>query len=155
MAPYIRHDIANSAQEKRQRLESKAHELAKDYVYFKLSKEWHSNCKEAMLLRRLGQEIEVRHELLLKHMCERLDINEESAERTFKEIADETFATGVNWGRIVVLYTFAGKMAVFSSEHHLDLADRIVTWVGDYVTSLSDWICKEGGWVSDVFFLCF
>ena len=149
MSPYTLQDSASSSHETRKRLEKVARDLAKDYIYFKLSKEGLPGCKEATLLRRLGAEIEQRHELLLKSMCERLDIDEQSAERTFKDIADETFATGINWGRIVVLYTFAGKMAVFSSEHHMDLADRIVMWLGDYVTGLSDWILKQGGWVSE------
>lgn len=154
MSPYTPQDVANASHEARKRLEKKARDLAKDYIYFKLSKGGYANCKEATLLRRLGREIEQRHELLLKNMCEKLDIDEQSAERTFKEIADETFATGVNWGRIVVLYTFAGKMAVFSTEHHMELTDRIVTWLGDYVTGLSDWILKEGGWVSESYVSC-
>lgn len=135
--------------------EKTARELARDYVLFKLGKQSLSNSKGATILRRLGKEIEIRHEPLLKNMCEKLDINESSAERTFQQVADEIFSNGINWGRIVVLYTFAGKIALFSTQHDLQLTEDIIRWTGDYVASLSEWIIKAGGWVSKDFFVVY
>lgn len=135
--------------------EKTARELARDYVLFKLGKQSLSNSKGATILRRLGEEIEIRHEPLLKNMCEKLDINESSAERTFQQVAGEIFSNGINWGRIVVLYTFAGKIALFSTQHDLQLTEDIIRWTGDYVASLSEWIIKAGGWVSKDFFVVY
>lgn len=129
-----------------------AYDLACDYVYFnKLGKEaYRANTKVAATLRRIGREVERRHEALLKNMCNKLDIRTSTAEITFRTVADEIFSTGINWGRIVVLYCFAAEVAVFCSRNDIDIVDDVVRWLSEYVSerTLTEWIRKSGGWVS-------
>jgi hypothetical protein len=80
-------------------------------------------------------------------MCDRLDLNERTAAHTFIEVADEIFGKDINWGRLVVLYTFGGKVAVYFKEHDIDLCEEIASWLGNYVAGKSEWIRKAGGWV--------
>ena len=143
-------NISNSRRIKTQE-EKVACELARDYIYFiKLGKEqYRANTKTAAVLRRVGREVETRHELLLRHMCDKLDIRASTVEYTFKSVADEIFSSGINWGRIVVLYCFASEVAVFCSQHNMEaIVDDVVRWVSEYVAGLSEWIKKSGGWVS-------
>lgn len=127
-----------------------AYELACDYIYYnKLGKEaYRLNTKVAATLRRIGREVESRHQLLLKNMCDKLDIRASTAHVTFRTVADEIFCTGINWGRIVVLFCFAAEVAVFCSQHEIDVVEDVVRWLSDYLSerTLAEWITKTGGW---------
>lgn len=133
--------------------EKYAHDLACDYIYFhKLGMESHkANTRVAAILRRVGGEVERRHEVLLKNMCERLHLRTANVEDTFRGVAEEIFSTEINWGRIVVLYCFAAEVAVFCSQNDINIIDDIVRWLAEYVSErkLNEWIRKSGGWVSE------
>lgn len=126
--------------------EKDAFELAADYISYKLGSSNEPISDNAALVRKLANEIEGEHETLLAAMCERLDIEEATAAETFKRVADEIFADGINWGRIVVLYTFGGRVATFCNKHHLKQSEEVIGWIGEYVSGMSDWIRKAGGW---------
>lgn len=132
-----------------------AHDLADDYIYFaKLGKEtYRVNTKVAATLRKIGSEIETRHEALLKNMCNKLDIRASTAEITFRTVADEIFSTGINWGRIVVLYCFAAEVASFCNRQEIDIVHEVVRWLSEYICqrTFTEWIRKAGGWVSRKF----
>ncbi|KAK2552883.1 Apoptosis regulator Bcl-2 [Acropora cervicornis] len=127
-----------------------ARDLACDYIYYnKLGKEeFRMNTNVAATLRRIGREVEIRHQFILKNMCGKLDIRASSAHVTFRTVADEIFATGINWGRIVVLFCFAAEVAVFCGQQEIDVVENIVTWLSEYLSqrTLSEWIKKSGGW---------
>lgn len=132
-----------------------AHDLADDYIYFaKLGKEtYRVNTEVAATLRKIGSEIETRHEALLKNMCNKLDIRASTAEITFRTVADEIFSTGINWGRIVVLYCFAAEVASFCNRQEIDIVHDVVRWLSEYICqrTFTEWIRKAGGWVSRKF----
>lgn len=131
-----------------------ARDLACDYIYYnKLGKEeFRMNTNVAATLRRIGREVEIRHQFILKNMCGKLDIRASSAHVTFRTVADEIFATGINWGRIVVLFCFAAEVAVFCGQQEIDVVENIVTWLSEYLSqrTLSEWIKKSGGWVRNL-----
>lgn len=139
--------------------ENFSHELACDYIYYnKLGKEAHrSNTKVAATLRRIGIEVETRHQLLLKNMCDKLDIRTSTAAVTFRTVADEIFSTGINWGRIVVLFCFASEVAVFCNQQEIDVVEDVVRWLSDYLCerTIAEWIKKSGGWVGFEHFFFF
>lgn len=152
MAPSEIHHTNNMSRNRRMKSQDEiyARELACDYIYYnKLGKEaYKSNTNAAATLRRIGREVETRHEMVLKNMCDKLDIRTSTAENTFRTVADEIFVSGINWGRIVVLYCFAAEVAVFCSQHEIDIVDDVVTWLSEYVSErkLAEWIKKSGGW---------
>lgn len=152
MAPSEIHHTPNMSRNRRMKSQDEkyARELACDYIYYnKLGKEAHkSKTNAAATLRRIGREVETRHEMVLKNMCDKLDIRTSTAENTFRTVADEIFVSGINWGRIVVLYCFAAEVAVFCSQHEIDIVEDVVTWLSEYVSerTLAEWIKKSGGW---------
>ncbi|XP_014670323.1 PREDICTED: bcl-2-related protein A1-like [Priapulus caudatus] len=62
-------------------------------------------------------------------------------------IAQQVFSDGkVNWGRIVALHSFAGKIAKYCKAKNID-TEALVTSLAEYTsTELGGWIRKNGGW---------
>lgn len=145
-------DNASSAARKLKTVEEKlAFDLAKDLIRFKLGRGTLLKCKTACLLRKLSIQIEQKHGPLLKNMCNRLDLNERNAAVTCSQIADEILGSEINWGRIVVLYTFGAKVAEYFNNNGSDMSEEVSTWIGNYMASKSDWIRRAGGWVRFIF----
>lgn len=127
--------------------------LAKDFISYRLGTNPKPANASAETLRKLADKIEEQYPALLNHLCHKLNLSRTTAYATFVEIAGEVFADGVNWGRIVVLYAFGGRLAVYCEQHNLkDLVDLVISWIAKYVGGLSDWIDNEGGWVSILYF---
>ncbi|XP_032233696.1 bcl-2-like protein 1 isoform X2 [Nematostella vectensis] len=121
--------------------------LAKDLISYRLGKNPKPPNANAETLRKLADKIEEQYPALLNHLCHKLNISRSTAYSTFVEIAGEVFADGVNWGRIVVLYAFGGRLAVYCEQHNMkDLVQSVTDWVGKYIAGLSEWIANEGGW---------
>lgn len=127
-----------------------AKEIAREFVYTKVGRPLKTSIrKETEIVLKLSQEIELKHEMLLKSMCNRLNVTATNAHKTFAEIADEIFCDGsINWGRLVVLYTFAGKLAIHCKLSKMEnMDDKIVNWVGNFVAKKQLWIKETGrGW---------
>lgn len=152
MPPIIQEfDNASMAARKPKTVDEKlAFDLAKDLIRYKLGRGTMLSCKTASILRKLSVQIEKKHEPLFKNMCHRLDLNERNLELTCKQIADEILGSDINWGRIVVLYTFGAKVAEYFNSNGSDVSDEVSTWIGNYMLTKSEWIKKAGGWVSDL-----
>ena len=130
-------------------LERQAQVLAKDFIAYRLGKNQHPSTTTAATLRRLADQIEEQYPSLLDHLCHKLNISRSTVYATFAEIASEVFSDGVNWGRIVALYAFGGKLALYCERNDMkDLVDSVTDWTGTYVGRHSEWIESNGGWVS-------
>lgn len=81
-------------------------------------------------------------------LSSQIDITPETAYHSFKSVMDEVFKDGVNWGRIVGLFTFGGAICVKCVERDMsDLVSRIVDWMTIYLDEhISPWIQSQGGW---------
>lgn len=133
------------------RISQQAHLLARDIVCYRTGRGRISSSITARNMRRLSDELEDCHQVLLANMCNTLNMTADSAHEKFVQVADEVFRDGVNWGRIVALFTFGGKLAQFCLRNGMqDSVDEIEQWVGDYVAGLSSWIQKQGGWVREL-----
>ena len=133
--------------------------IAQDYINYRLNVNghvWHngrdgnitpSPVENAM--RSLGDEFEQRFRDRFDDMINQLHVTEQNAYDTFHAIVAETFADGVNWGRIVALFGFAGRFAIQCYTNNMqNLVDNIVDWVSSYMDNhLSNWISQHNGWV--------
>lgn len=122
--------------------------LANDFISYRLGNSPIPVSTTAATLRRLADQIEEQYPLLLNHLCHKLNITRATVYQTFFEIASEVFADGINWGRIVALFAFGGKLAVYCDQHQMkELVASITEWVSRYVgAGLSEWIENHGGW---------
>lgn len=68
-------------------------------------------------------------------------------------VADEMFADKRrNWGRVVALYAFVYELSGQLTLNEQGQA-RLAQTIGDYVSDrLGEWIERQGGWVSLLFF---
>ena len=101
-------------------------------------------------LRKLATLMEAEHPDLFESLCTTLGITPNTAHPTFVGVAQEIFQAGINWGRIVALFTFGGVVAHhFVEIQRLEMVQRIVEWIADFIEhNLLTWIRENGGWVS-------
>ncbi|CAH1273367.1 BCL2L1 [Branchiostoma lanceolatum] len=128
---------------------AEAEELARFYIQTKISnrKPTPPN-KTAATLQRTADELLERHQYFFNGMVNRLQISPETSYTTFKNVADEMLKDQtVNWGRVVALYAFAGRIAVHCREQNPEVAETVGEFLGKYVGSnLEGWIKENGGW---------
>lgn len=137
----------DSDNEEIRRVSLEAHLLAQDLVKYRIGKGSPPPTRSAAILRKLADELEERHATVLANMCSRLNVLNGSAHTKFVQVADEVFRDGVNWGRIVAIFAFGAKLAQYCMGNGLQQdVDEIIDWVGNYISSLSEWICTHGGW---------
>lgn len=104
--------------------------------------------KEA--LRDTANEFELRYAQAFCDLHSQLHITPATAYHSFESVMDEVFRDGVNWGRIVALFTFGGALCVECVEKEMSpLVGRIVEWMTVYLDNqIQPWIQEQGGWVS-------
>ena len=102
------------------------------------------------LLAKLCLELEDTNSQFFENLSRNLNITAENARSTFFSVAKEIVNDGINWGRIISLFTFAGVL----SQHFMiqkqpqvvvEIASFLCTFLNDHVMT---WINKNGGWVS-------
>lgn len=122
--------------------------LAKDLIDYKLGQSTEPANAAAKTLRKLSDDIEKRNPDLLEQLCTKLNFSKETRYCSFAEIAKEVFSDGViNWGRIAVLYAFGARLGKHCCDNDMsEQLDYIPEWIARFVTGLSDWIEKQGGW---------
>lgn len=101
-------------------------------------------------LRDSAEEFEKLFAQAFSDLTSQLDITPDTAYQSFKNVMDELFKDGVNWGRIVGLFAFGGALCVESVEKDAsELVFRIADWMTIYLDEhINPWIQSQGGWVS-------
>ncbi|CAM1323160.1 Uncharacterised protein g8309 [Pycnogonum litorale] len=91
-----------------------------------------------------------KHEIPIRSMVKRLNINRNNGYSAFSAVADEVLCDGPTWSRIVALYAFGGYLVVHCRKQGLnEFANEITNFIGRYVGDKAcDWIKKQGGWES-------
>ncbi|XP_072308049.1 bcl-2-like protein 1 [Eucyclogobius newberryi] len=82
------------------------------------------------------------------NLSSQLHITPDTAYNSFKNVMDEVFKDGVNWGRIVGLFVFGGVLCVECVEKNMgNLVPRIADWMTIYLDeNIASWIQSQGGW---------
>lgn len=101
-------------------------------------------------LRDSAEEFEKLFAQAFSDLSSQLDITPETAYQSFKNVMDEVFKDGVNWGRVVGLFAFGGVLCVECVEKDArQLVYRIADWMTIYLDEhINPWIQSQGGWVS-------
>lgn len=113
----------------------------------------HNPSELQQLLAKLCLELEETNSQFFENLSRNLSINTENAQSTFFSVAKEIVSDGINWGRIISLFTFAGVLChhfVVQKQPHMviEIASILCTFIKEH---LMPWINKHGGWVSDNF----
>ncbi|XP_070211972.1 bcl-2-like protein 2 isoform X3 [Littorina saxatilis] len=131
--------------------------IVEDYIRYRLDSNglsWQNGQRDVTpneiqrAMRALGDEFESRFSQAFDDMINHLHITPDTAYQTFTTIVNEIFKDGVNWGRVVALFGFGGKLAVRCVQQSMpQLVCSIVDWVTTYVdTTLKPWIAENNGW---------
>ncbi|CAJ1051325.1 bcl-2-like protein 1 [Xyrichtys novacula] len=99
-------------------------------------------------LRDSADEFELLFTRAFSDLSSQLDITPDTAYHSFKSVMDEVFKDGVNWGRIVGLFSFGGALCVECVQRGMgELVSRIAEWMTMYLDeNISPWIQSQGGW---------
>ena len=112
--------------------------------------------KYASTMRRCVEEIMIKHEYLFNGMMKKLDVNMGNADSSFSKVVGEMLTDGdVNWGRVISVYAFAGRLAkhlvMQKNTETVEVIRKVSGICGSVVASnLKVWIEKQGGWESFV-----
>uniref|UniRef100_A0A8D0B9E6 Bcl-2 Bcl-2 homology region 1-3 domain-containing protein n=1 Tax=Salvator merianae TaxID=96440 RepID=A0A8D0B9E6_SALMN len=99
-----------------------------------------TSLKECML--RIWQELSNNPEIT--RMVE--SVAGENPLQVLAEVSEHVFATGINWGRIVVFFYFAFRVIAQSSPEWFKL---VINWALTFLRNrLVAWIQEQGGWVA-------
>jgi len=127
--------------------------LATDFILFKLqSNAGRPPCKYTETLRRVGREVEERYAITLNGLVNNLQYDPKkhgAGKELFNVSLNAMFEEGpVNWGRVVMVYVFAARLAKYCEENgNSEYVDEVVEVCGDYVAEkLTTWIITQGGW---------
>lgn len=131
--------------------------IVEDYVRYCVEKKglsWQNGQRDVTpnelqsAMRAMGDEFDRRFSDSFDNMISDLQITPHTAHQTFMTIVNEIFMDGVNWGRVVALFGFGGKLAVKCVQQSMpQLVSSIVDWLSDYVdTNLHSWISANNGW---------
>jgi len=104
--------------------------------------------KEVEILLRLSNEIENNYGVALNNMCNRLDVNSDNAYFKFSTVAEEILNGDENWGRIIILYAFAAKLAEQCKQtENEQMIEKIINWLSCFIAKKACWIRDSGrGW---------
>ncbi|XP_060601226.1 bcl-2-like protein 1 [Ruditapes philippinarum] len=99
-------------------------------------------------MRKTVQEVSDRHDIALKSMVNKLNLDDSNMFATFVNVADEIFEDGqINWGRVIVVYAFAARLNAYFRQGNPTYEEKISLYVGKYVgNKLGRWILDNGGW---------
>ena len=109
--------------------------------------------KTSKTLRKISLEMEQTHSLFFENVCTNLKLEPVNAEKTFQTVSEEVLEyKTLNWGRVVSLFTFGGKLAEwFWEKQEVEKLEEVEDWLTESLSSKEEWIERNGGWVSLVF----
>ena len=127
--------------------------LAHDIVKWKLDEEISTTqlSTSVKTLRRIASDLDISHGDIFSSMLQVISEQGKDIPKSFIAISENMFSDNVvNWGRIAVLFTFAGHLAKFCQRNELlERPDVVSTWLVEFVNAhLLEWVVEVGGWVS-------
>ena len=107
------------------------------------------------IMGKLCLELEDTNEQFFEHLSRTLTVTNQNVRATFIAVCKEIIVTGINWGRVVSIFVFAGVLC-----HHFILhkQPQVVVEVTAVLCEFIDehimpWINQNGGWVSGYFYV--
>lgn len=114
-------------------------------------------CQVGRELARIGDIINQRHQDDFDLMIRDLNINSATAYDKFAKVANKLFEDGLNWGRILALFSFGYRIIVkvlgFSGIADFGNAVKsivfnVVKYITDTTKGIVQWIASRGGWTA-------
>ena len=132
--------------------------IVTEYISFKIQKAGFDfqvsptrNCpnnKVINTVKKLCGEFEKRYEKEFYEMCKtcaEVDLNSTN----YTSVLDELIVDGLNWGRVVAIFAFAGAMSVYCmKKNQKERVDWIREWTCQFMVSkIDNWSNESNGWV--------
>ena len=105
--------------------------------------------KTSRVLRKVSVELERSHSAFFDNVCDDLTLSRNDPRATFKNVSERVLnRDSLNWGRVVSLFTFGGKLAEwFWNTQQEDKIEEVEEWLAESLSTKEEWIEENGGWV--------
>ena len=102
------------------------------------------------LMQKSGVELENNLVEVFSNLPVNLQLNPHNARVIYESITQQVLQNDeVNWGRLVALFAFSGKLAEwFLEQQQVVIVENIVIWLADTISDNQEYIDQNGGWVS-------
>ena len=106
--------------------------------------------KITSLMRKSGIELENDHIEVFNNLPANLKLNPYNARAIYESIIKKVLENDeVNWGRLVALFAFSGKLTEwFLEQQEVGIVENIVVWLADTISENQEYIDQNEGWVS-------
>ena len=106
----------------------------------------------SLRIQEVGELLELSYPRLYKDISSHVNVpfsSENAVHEVFNNVSSEILSDGLNWARIVALYTFAGALvSECCKEGRNSFVLDIGNWMYEFAALyLVDWIKTKGGWV--------
>lgn len=133
-------------------IELTAESLANDVIRYLLKEDIYSISRDPVSrsMRHNVYQMLNKHSILFTSMVNRLNVVPDTAYEAFMGVADELFYQGITWARIVCLYAFMGRLALWARDRRMhNLKKKLPLYVSRYIgEEITHFIKICGGWVS-------
>ncbi len=137
-------------------IQSTARHLSSNFIWFELGSSRNPcPCEYCEILRNTGRKVNDKYDTTLNVVindflsgCSNDDDFPEKFRTTLIEITEDD-VSACTWGRVVMVYVFAARLAKrYSLQRRDDRVDELIDMTGNYVAeNLSLWIEQQNGWV--------
>lgn len=129
-----------------------AFELGNDYILYRVGKAQPNNVisKYAQTLRRVGDILERKYDTKLSAIIRDFQPGYgRGLETMFVSVTNEMLNDEalMNWGRVIMVYVFAARLAVYYQENGPERYTQLSEYAGKCIASnCTTWIEDQGGW---------
>ena len=105
-----------------------------------------------ILLQHMANELAEERQRQFEDILNRLQLENNNIEETYRTIVTEIFRDQINWGRVLAFLIFSGSLAVYCAQHSMEgRVGDVISWTEDEVQQkVSLWIVQQGGWAAFV-----
>lgn len=105
-----------------------------------------------LMLQHMANELAEERQRQFEDILNRLQLDNDNIEETYRTIVTEIFRDHINWGRVLAFLIFSGSLAVYCAQHSMEeRVGDVISWTEDEMQqTVSLWVVQQGGWAAFV-----
>lgn len=105
-----------------------------------------------LMLQHMANDLAEERQRQFEDILNRLQLDDDTIEETYRTIVTEIFRDHINWGRVLAFLIFSGSLAVYCAQHDMEgRVGDVISWTEDEVQqTVSLWVIQQGGWAAFV-----
>jgi hypothetical protein len=137
-------------------------DIVKDFTNYKLRRSGYENHNGGVqvgfeapspvhrLMRDMGDQFETAYFNSFDDMTNQINVHGDDLKSVVYDVYDNTFNSGIAWGRIVGTIVFSARLSVKAqNSNRIDVVGKLIEWTTEYLEQprFDNWINQHNGWV--------